>query len=114
MQQTRHRNDSIVEEYRSLCRKTKKATKRSIIDFEYALVDGKCCKKRLYSYAKSKQKYSNKISAMRDPSGKITNSGLEICNILNDYFKSNHAAQRDSVTRESGSHSLISATVNNH
>ncbi len=44
--------------------------------------------KRLYNYAKSKQKTSKTISAIRDPNEATTNSTAEISNILNLYFKS--------------------------
>ncbi len=44
--------------------------------------------KRLYSYVKSKQKTSKSINSIRDQAGDVFNTGPEISNILNLYFKS--------------------------
>ena len=88
VQQTRSRVASIRQEYKSTCKEVKKATKRSVIEYEKRLINDKKNSKRLFSYAKSKQRTSSTISSLNVSNGTTTNSGDEISNILNAYFKS--------------------------
>ena len=78
--QTRSRVKSMVDEYNAVRCDVKKATKRSVIDYERSIIYDNT-KKRLYAYAKFKQATSKKISAMKNSLGVISN-------ILNAYFKS--------------------------
>ncbi len=87
-QQTRSRVASIRAEYKQTCSEVKKATKRAVIDYERKIVNDKKNSKRLFGYAKSKQKTVKTISALKDTAGNKTNEGAEICTILNAYFKS--------------------------
>jgi hypothetical protein len=88
VQQTRSRVKSILDEYKQVRREVKKATKRSVIDYEKSIVYDKKNNKRLYGYVKSKQKTPKSISAMKRLDDTVSDSGLEISNILNTYFKS--------------------------
>lgn len=88
MQHTRSRVASIRSEYKDVCREVKKVTKRSVIDYERKIVNDKKNSKRLYGYAKSKQGPVKTISAMKDERGVTTHDGVQICEILNAYFKS--------------------------
>ena len=88
MQRTRSRVASIRAEYKATCKMVKKATKRSVIDFERNLIRDKKNSKRFFGYVKSKQKTNSSITAMRGPDGNTIHNGNQISNILNAYFKS--------------------------
>jgi hypothetical protein len=88
VQKTGAKVKSLVDDYKRTRNAIKKATKRSVIDYERSIINDKKNQKRLYSYVKSKQRTSKSINSIRDQAGDVFNTGQEISNILNLYFKS--------------------------
>jgi hypothetical protein len=95
IQHNQGNSESLISDYKATCKAVKKATKRAVIDYERLLVNEKKNNKRLYGYAKSKQKTTKTISEMRGEDGRKTTCGGEISNILNNYFKSVFVIESD-------------------
>jgi Reverse transcriptase (RNA-dependent DNA polymerase) len=84
---THFKNQTLLDEYKIVRRLVKNETRKAVIEFERSIVfDPE--KKRLYSYAKSKQNTMGSIDAIKSSDGVITNSPVDISNALNSYFKS--------------------------
>jgi len=86
---------ALCDEYKTTCKSVRKETKRAVIEYERMIVGDKKNSKRLFGYAKSKQKTTKTITAMRDKDGLKTTDITEISNILNDYFKSVFVIEND-------------------
>ena len=79
--------ETVLEQYKAICKELKKVTKHSVLTHERRLVDDKKNPKRLFSYVRSKQSVVKTITALNCGED-ITYSRKEISENLNNYFKS--------------------------
>ena len=77
-----------VREYRWVCRRLKSELKRAVAGYELELARDKKNPKRLFQYISRKNRLDTGVKELRNRAGEIVTDGLQISNILNEYFRS--------------------------
>ena len=80
---------SILEEYKEVCKNSKKAKNRAIYKYECDLVDkSKHNPKLLYAYSRSRQQTKVGIRALRGKDGESITDRVKMAELLNEQFHS--------------------------
>ena len=80
---------SILDEYKEICKKSRKARNRAIYKYEYDLVDkSKQNPKLLYSYSRSRQQTKVGIRALKGKEGVSITDRVKMAELLNENFHS--------------------------
>ena len=85
---SRSKSSFLWLEYNKISKKLKKETKLAIKNYEMMLAKDKKNPKRLFQYVNKRHAVTSNISALRNSEGEVVTNGTEVCNILNNFFKS--------------------------
>ena len=90
------KNRAVRVEYNRLCKKTKKAIKKAVRDYERDLASrAKHDPKLVYAYINSKRNTKEAIRVLEDESGQRVVERKDICNMLNKQFGSIFIREND-------------------
>jgi hypothetical protein len=85
---TNFKSRALLSKYKNSKKLFNVELKNSIKEFEFSLVRDKHNPKKLFEYINRRQSVDKSINSIRDSNGEIVTAGIEISNILNNYFRS--------------------------